>query len=279
MRHKACGNVFDKNVHDIMTKGSGCPYCNGAKPKLYNEDWVGKNTPEPYEYVSGYTNMRTKCIFHCNKCNTDFLQFPSRLINEHIYGCNCSGTKRLTHEDFLNRLGPECLNEYTILGTYVNIDTPILMEHNSCHTQFEISPYKFISRQNKKYCPICYYKKSHGEILIANELTKMGIPFKHECGFQDFPGYRFDFFLPTLNTVIEFDGRQHFQFIPYFHKTEENFYLRQQKDKDKNEYCLNNNLTLYRIPYYEEEDLPEILTQIFIEKSSTTIEKFIVKKQ
>lgn len=54
MRHLVCGNTFDKNVHDIISKSSGCPYCNGSRPKLYNEKWVKDNTPLPYHYVSGY---------------------------------------------------------------------------------------------------------------------------------------------------------------------------------------------------------------------------------
>ena len=60
MRHRPCGNTFDKNVHDIITKGSGCPYCFGNKPKLYNEEWVIQNTPAPFHYISGYKNMKEK---------------------------------------------------------------------------------------------------------------------------------------------------------------------------------------------------------------------------
>ena len=29
----------------MVTKKSGCPYCNGNKNKLYNEQWVIDNTP------------------------------------------------------------------------------------------------------------------------------------------------------------------------------------------------------------------------------------------
>lgn len=53
-------------------KHSGCPYCNGNKNKLYNEQWVKENTPDPYIYISGYKGMKEKCTFHCNKCGVDF---------------------------------------------------------------------------------------------------------------------------------------------------------------------------------------------------------------
>lgn len=277
MKHHKCGNTFEKNIHDIVTKGSGCPFCNGAKPSLYNEKWVRENTPQPYQYISGYVNMTTKCKFHCNVCNSDFLQSPARLINEHIYGCNCQSTKKLTHEDFLQRLGEECLKEYEILGKYINIDTPITFKHIPCGTIFELTPYQFITRHNKKYCPVCYYKKSHGEILIADFLTKNGFLYKKEYIFKDLPNRKFDYFLPELNIAIEFDGQQHYEFVEFFHRTIENFNLRQQMDIEKNQYCIKNNIPLYRIPYWEEEHISKILSQILLEKSSTTIEKFIVK--
>lgn len=196
MKHFECGTIFEKNVHDIISKSSGCPYCNGSRPLKYNEEWVKKNTKFPYSYVSGYVGMKTKCIFHCDKCNTDFLQYPSRLINEKIYGCNCSPTKKLSHQDFLDLLGEETQKEYEVLEEYKNIDTPIKFKHNNCNTIFELSPYKFIYQHNKKYCPICYYKKSHGEILIYKFLCEFNYEFQKEFIFPDLPNLRFDFFLP-----------------------------------------------------------------------------------
>lgn len=177
MRHLDCGNTFKKNVHDIMTKSSGCPYCNGTKPALYNEQWVIKNTPLPYHYIKDYVNMTTKCFFHCDKCGEDFLQTPKRIINEHIYGCGCCPTKLLTHEDFLTQLGKECLEEYEVLEQYINTDTKIKFRHKICGTVFKQTPYKFLHRHNKKYCPICYYKKSYGEIQINTFLEKEQIDY------------------------------------------------------------------------------------------------------
>ena len=72
MIHYICGNTYMKNPHDVVSKGSGCPYCNGSRPARYNENWVIEHTPEPYEYISGYTKMSEKCIFYCHKCKTEF---------------------------------------------------------------------------------------------------------------------------------------------------------------------------------------------------------------
>ena len=279
MRHLKCGNTFKKNVHDIITKSSGCPYCNGSKPAKYDEQWVIDNTPKGYKYISGYKGMSKKCIFYCETCKINFQQTPRRLITEKIYGCNCCPTKKITHEQFLEILGEECLQEYEVLEEYINSDTKIKFKHKTCGTIFELSPYKFMYSHNKKYCPICYYKKSHGEIYINTYLKNHSFEYKKEFTFSDLPNHKFDFFLPKENAIIEFDGEQHYKYVPFFHRNIENFYERCKKDKEKNRYCLEKNIKLYRIPYTEIDNIYDILEQIFEEKSSTTIEKFLVKNE
>ena len=61
------------------------------------------------------------------------------------------------------------------------------------------------------------------------------------------------------NICIEFDGSQHF--YPFddseYYKNE--FVKLQLNDKIKNEYCLNNNIKLIRIPYTEIKNINVIL--------------------
>lgn len=77
--------------------------------------------------------------------------------------------------------------------------------------------------------------------------------------------------------AIEFDGEQHFQYIPSLHGHDySRFEAQQQRDKEKNQYCLKNNIMLLRIPYYEIDNLFNILEEIFKEKRSETIEKYCV---
>lgn len=141
-----------------------------------------------------------------------------------------------------------------------------------------MSPYKFIYQYKKKYCPICYYKKSHGEIAITSFLENNQIEYQREFTFPDFPNRRYDFFLPKLQCAIEFDGQQHFKYNPFFHKNGEQEFLNlQARDNDKNRYCLEHNITLFRIPYSDLPEIEDILTKIFKEKSSTTIEKYLIK--
>ena len=73
----------------------------------------------------------------------------------------------------------------------------------------------------------------------------------------------FDFYLPNYNICIEFDGRQHYLPIFYF-GGEKMLNYTKNNDNIKNEYCLNNNIKLVRIPYYEINDIENIISSIFM---------------
>ena len=57
----------------------------------------------------------------------------------------------------------------------------------------------------------------------------------------------FDFYLPGLNTCIEYDGRQHFELKNGFWGGEKSLKLTQKHDKIKNLYCKENKIKLLRI--------------------------------
>ena len=137
-----------------------------------------------------------------------------------------------------------------------------------------MTPWNFIHKHNKKYCPICYYKKSKGEIIINNFLEENNIDYQKEFIFPN-SRKRFDFYLPELNICIEYDGRQHFEEIDFFGGKQGLLEI-QKRDNEKNAYCLKNGIQLFRIPYTEISNINQILSEILKEKSSTTIEKYLV---
>lgn len=100
-------------------------------------------------------------------------------------------------------------------------------------------------------------RTSKGEEKIIELLQQAKIPFIREKTFSDFRGgkYRYDFYLPSLNKVIEFDGAQHFEQIKRFHKTRQDFQKTQEHDRRKNSYCLAHDIPLFRIPYWELNNL------------------------
>lgn len=94
---------------------------------------------------------------------------------------------------------------------------------------------------------------SNGEKQIIKILNKDRIKFVREKRFKDLKRglLRFDFYIPSLGVLLEFDGAQHFHQVKKFQRTYTDFLRTQGNDRRKNSYCLANDIPLYRIPYWE----------------------------
>lgn len=72
-----------------------------------------------------------------------------------------------------------------------------------------------------------------------------------------------DCYCPEIKLGCEYNGRQHYEYTPYFHKNKEAFHNQKYRDYMKRNLCNNNNIQLIEVPY-------TVKTQ--------DIENFIVKK-
>lgn len=100
--------------------------------------------------------------------------------------------------------------------------------------------------------------RSKGEQLIAELLNKANISFKTEAMFQGCKSYRgkplrYDFYIPSKQCCIEYHGEQHYRFVKHFTKNKKEWLYRREMDLRKAQYCLENNITLYAIPYTDYE--------------------------
>ena len=113
--------------------------------------------------------------------------------------------------------------------------------------------------------------ESSGERKIRLFLTKNKIKFKPQQKFKDCFSvvnnrkYKlpFDFFIPNMNILIEYDGRQHFEPTKHF-GGDEAFKKRLIRDEIKNTFCEMEKLSLIRIPYTQKENIENILTKNLI---------------
>jgi len=105
------------------------------------------------------------------------------------------------------------------------------------------------------------------ERVVYNILRKEKIYFQQEKIFKDcYNGYyRFDFFLPKENIVIETNGLQHYQYVKQFYKHRSDFTKALERDRRKIAYCLANNIKIYIIPCWEIENI-NTLKDIFNSK-------------
>lgn len=105
------------------------------------------------------------------------------------------------------------------------------------------------------------------EEKILQILKKNRIKLIREKSYKNFYNgrYRYDFYLPEQNILIEVDGEYHFKNI----RGEKVLSKQQEHDRRKNNYAIANNIPLYRIPYWDINKLSSF--------SDITQEKYLVK--
>jgi hypothetical protein len=122
-------------------------------------------------------------------------------------------------------------------------------------------------------CPRC--AKSKGEIETENILVRYETNYISQYRFKDCKYKRptpFDFYLPEHNCCIEYNGVQHYKpsDFSYNHKNVEEskktFEIQVENDNIKRDYCLKNNIELIEIPYWDFDNIEQIL----VEKLSLT---------
>ena len=108
--------------------------------------------------------------------------------------------------------------------------------------------------------------KSKAEKCIQRFLENSHIDYEREKSFKDCKykkALRFDFYIPSINTLIEAQGEQHYRSIEFF-GGDEAFKMGQERDKIKTKYCEDNDISLLRIPYWRFKDIEEILEKELI---------------
>lgn len=89
------------------------------------------------------------------------------------------------------------------------------------------------------------------EEQVISILKKEHIHFQREKSFKDLRKgkYRYDFYLPDQNIIVEVDG--HYHFFPV--RGEQELKKQREHDRRKNGYALAHDIALYRIPYWDLE--------------------------
>lgn len=168
-------------------------------------------------------------------------------------------TKRLTTEEVTKRIEELTGNEYLFLGNYVNAHTKILVKHNLCKNEYKVTWDNF---QRGNRCPKC--NESKGEKEISNILNSLNIKYTSQKRFSECKYKKtlpFDFYIHNKKSklLIEFDGIQHFESVEIF-GGEDVLKETQFRDQIKTKFALSKNIPLLRIPYTEQDNIEQILT-------------------
>lgn len=110
------------------------------------------------------------------------------------------------------------------------------------------------------------------ETKVHDLLQKGRFYIEREKIFKDcYNGlYRYDFFLPEINSIIEVNGEQHYSYTKRFYKNKAEFTRAQERDRRKISYALAHGIKIYCIPYWEIDNLSateDLFNQKFLAKT------------
>lgn len=242
--------IFEQTPKQHL-RGHGCKKCKGKKV-LSTEDFVNESSKKHNNFYD-YSNVNYKTSHIKVKINCPIHGIFEQKPNNHLHGqgCpKCNGGVSDTKKSWTKKANIIHNNNFDYSDVnYINSETKVAIKCKKCKNIFMQRPGLHINK--KQGCPHC--KKSNGEKEIKEYLEEKNILFIQEKRYKSCKYIKelpFDFFLLNYNILIEYDGKQHFESVEFF-GGEEAFKKRVIKDNIKTNFCINENIFLYRISYKE----------------------------
>ena len=258
-----------KQTPSSHLNGSGCPKCGlisqREKRKLGIDEFISRSKNKHgnrydysnIQYINQTINVKIICSIHGK-----FNQSPQN----HINGSGCPRCSIIEQHEKQKKTIEEFIIDSVLvhddLYDYSKVDydggkkkvTIICKKHG----EFLQTPN---NHQRGNGCPNC--NSSKGELSISKYLNEKNIESEQQYTFEGLEMKRklkCDFYLPSYNLIIEYNGIQHYEPREQF-GGEKGFKRVQISDKLKREFCLKNNIRLLEIRY--DEDVYEKLDLVF----------------
>ena len=254
---------FWQTPHNHLNS-TGCKKCKsnkhlGVKDSL--ESFIEKAHKihgDKYDYSKvEYVNSTTPVCIICPE-HGEFWQTPSNHTNKiHPKGCDkCnrlkhSNDEKISKEEFIERARKIHSDKYDYSKVeYVNFHTKICIICPE-HGEFWQTPSHHLRNEG---CPICNFSKL--ELDIENFCKNNNIKYISQYNPNWAKKYRYDFYLPDYNTIIECQGIQHYKPVDFAGKGDDwakkLFEKNVKTDKIKYELAVKNNCNIL---YYTSDDL------------------------
>ena len=246
---------FEQRIHNHFYIGSRCPKCSYSRSIEINKE-VEYLLETKSIKVLEYKGYRLKSIFLCENHG----KFKSNIENAKLHGCpKCSVDRNINIEiDKFIKMST------SIWGKLIEFDYDSL-EYNGSRKKMRLFSFStgWIEQLPGGHLSGCLPKRSSGEEILSNILSIRNVKYIKQKTFDgcfNIKKLRFDFYIPSLNTCIEYNGIQHYRPIEFFGGQDR--YLDQIKnDNIKRKFCDKNGIKLIIIPYNEPivEKLKEII--------------------
>lgn len=252
--------------------GKGCEYCSGKK--TYWPDFIKLAREvhgDKYDYSLTEIPKRNadKITIICPE-HGQFRQFAWL----HLSGSGCPEcvgypnrkTREQRENEFIQKARDLFGDKFDYSKVhYVNNDTNVTLTCKEHHIEFETSPDTHL--RGSGACPMC--TRSIGEAKIYGYLSRHKIKLftQHKIEHNNPLCKRqylvVDFYIPEYNVVIEYNGKQHYQHVEFFHS--DGFTLEDQKIRDNTlvDILTSKGIRLLTIKYNKIDEIDDILNREF----------------
>jgi len=216
------------DINNRTVNNNGCPYCAGYyASEDYNLLVINPILCEEWDYNKNDKRPEEYCpgsreyaYWKCKDCGHNW----NSLIKDRNKGIGCPECNKSKGEKKIDKI--------LINNNWIKI------------SQEEFDKLSDKNKYNKNY--FIPQIKYNGLIGLGGKLLS------------------YDFYLPRLNFLIEYDGEYHFIPIKNYKSepieyAEERLRKQQYHDKLKDNYTINNNINLLRIPFWNFDNIEEIL--------------------
>lgn len=212
--------------------------------------------------IQKYFGAAKESIFYCMKHNKEFKKYYGTLLYcksgcDECYCENIRERQGMGIEEFKQRLY-KVHPELTVVGEYINNISPIKVYCQKHEYEYSLGPVALLSRLTCCDKTRTTYKEEN----VCQLLEKWGFAITRQKVFGDCIDKRvlpFDIYLNDFNTVIEYQGEQHYKPIRYsiqsFDDATNKYNYTVKHDKIKKEYCKKHRIRFIEIPYWEYDDL------------------------
>lgn len=259
------GHIFHKSFNKLISSKQWCPACRSNAVKFVPDVlrlFVDKNEGKlltPLHEISGCNYI---VEIQCSKGHIWRKAAGQMLYSQHwCPECGRSGKGERLNVERLKKVaqsrGGEILTKI-IVNQHSRVEVKCADGH-IWHTSAFCLLYK------NTWCPQCAGRE--GEKLSVQHIheTTGWIFYKKRPMWLKGLGHtplELDAYCKETKLAIEYQGQQHYHFIPHWHKNEETFHEGQARDESKRKLCAEHGVMLFEIPYVDLPTPEKIKAQI-----------------
>ena len=216
-------HIWEASLYSIMSGKSGCPRCGGVSTKNLN-DYIVEFSNKDFEVldfeIRKIGESKKDTVYLKLKCKNDFNIWFSALGNVRKgYGCpKCDSNKKkilscIPNGNSISEIRPDLIkylknkddaNNYTFSSRRkIDLICP------DCGSERSMATYSL--HKTGFSCGVCSDNISIPEKFCTNLLKELNIEFEYQKRFDWSNGKIYDFYIPSLNMIIETHGEQHYK--------------------------------------------------------------------